>query len=361
MPCTVCTHNQLKDIDCALLTGATLISLSNLYGLSKSALHRHKTHLLAKMVQVEKRFRENLRLGILLHLNTCLERSERTAQAAEAEGNYRLVLQADRAAIRILKHIDKMDIQLDQDTVYRLQAAPEWIQQGSLLPTDPQFLAAANQFLADRLVAPCPEPDAAADLEETSTSVPATQDLHSEPETISLDQQLAVLERIFPSLTHTHSPQLRTQDLELRTLFEGWEKSGKLPGNTPPKELNIKYNQLYMSDKKITGKISKSWNTGASPVPEKTACFKSSGAGEPQPPESLRAETDNRQPQTRIQPFATQTSELETFFQRLGDQLKKSGKVIWPRPPLKKRHQDRHQIITFTTRPHDLVPDRAAA
>ena len=34
MPCNVCKHNQIKDIDRALLTGVSLNSLSKTYGFS---------------------------------------------------------------------------------------------------------------------------------------------------------------------------------------------------------------------------------------------------------------------------------------------------------------------------------------
>ncbi len=159
MKCTVCNHPQRCAIDRALLAGGvTFEALKKKYGPSMSALWRHKKHLLEKMRQAEKRFLDNLRQGCLLKLNSHLERTERTAQAAETEGDSRVVLQAGRDATRILTYINKMDIQLDSDTVYRLLTSPQWARQGGLLPTDPQFLAAANQFLADDLFIPCPEP-----------------------------------------------------------------------------------------------------------------------------------------------------------------------------------------------------------
>ena len=189
MNCTVCNHPQRHDIDRDLLAGGvTFEALKKKFGPSMSALWRHKKHLLEKMAQAEKRFLDNLRLGVLLKLNSRLERNERTAQAAEADGNSRLVLQADRDATRILTYIDKMDIQLDQDTVYRLLASPEWAQQGSLLPTDPEFIAAANQFLADKLFIPCPEPhpdlDDLDDEEEEEEYPPVGERCDSGPEII---------------------------------------------------------------------------------------------------------------------------------------------------------------------------------
>ncbi len=243
MICTVCNHPERHDIDRDLLAGGfTFEALKKKFGPSMSALWRHKKHLLEKMAQAEKRFLDNLRLGVLLKLNSRLERNERTAQAAEAEGNSRLVLQADRDATRILTYINKMDIQLDQDTIYRLLAAPEWAQQGGLLPTDPEFIAAANQFLADKLFIPCPEPhpdlDDLDDEEEEEEYPPVGERRDSGPEIIRA-------------------------------------KSAKLPKNPPPPE---QINEQYQNDipcKKIAGKNQKLWSTGASPVPEETAYSKS--------------------------------------------------------------------------------------
>ena len=63
-----------------------------------------------------------------------------------------------REGTRILNFMTKLDVNLDQDTVYRLLASPQWTSQDSLLPTDPQFIADTHQTLADGLFFPCPEP-----------------------------------------------------------------------------------------------------------------------------------------------------------------------------------------------------------
>ncbi len=243
MKCTVCNHPQRHDIDRDLLAGGfTFEALKKKFGPSMSALWRHKKHLLEKMAQAEKRFLDNLRLGVLLKLNSRLERNERTAQAAEADGNSRLVLQADRDATRILTYIDKMDIQLDQDTVYRLLASPQWAQQGSLLPTAPEFIAAANQFLADKLFIPCPEPH------------PDLEDLDDEEE-----------EEEYPPVGERcdSGPEINR------------EISAKLPQNPPSYEKNNEQNHIDIQCEKIAAPNPKLWSTGASPVPEETAYSKS--------------------------------------------------------------------------------------
>jgi hypothetical protein len=159
MPCTICTHSERQAIDLALLnrTG-TLAQLSKQYNLSQSALHRHKQHLLKKMVQVQNHMQDMLREGCLFVLNKFLDMVQRAAQTADAEGNSRQLLQAVRQGTNIMKFMAKLDGPLSAATVHRLLASPQWAEAGSLLPTDPGFLAACHKALADSFFSPCPEP-----------------------------------------------------------------------------------------------------------------------------------------------------------------------------------------------------------
>ena len=44
--CSVCNHSQTHDINLALLAGTTLDTLKQQFGLSRSALHRHKPQMI---------------------------------------------------------------------------------------------------------------------------------------------------------------------------------------------------------------------------------------------------------------------------------------------------------------------------
>jgi hypothetical protein len=93
MPCTICQHPKRPEIDQALITGsATLNALSQQYGLSTSALHRHKAHLQAKVSRAQNQLQDNLRQGCIFWLSQALAMAMQTAKAAQAEGNSRLVL-----------------------------------------------------------------------------------------------------------------------------------------------------------------------------------------------------------------------------------------------------------------------------
>ena len=158
MPCTICQHPKRQTIDQALITGsATLAALSQEYGLSTSALHRHKAHLQAKVNRAKDQLQDHLRLGCIFWLSQALEMAMATATAAQTEGNGKLVLQALGHGARLITLILKQDFQLDPKLVYGILASDQWTTQTGLLPHDPNILALSRQSLAGALSSPCPE------------------------------------------------------------------------------------------------------------------------------------------------------------------------------------------------------------
>ena len=240
MSCTVCHHPQRQAIDRALLSRtATLAQLSQQHDLSQSALHRHKQHLLKKMLQTQNRFQDILREGYLFILNTFLELVMRTAQTAGAEGNSRLVLQAIRQGTGIIKFMAKLDFSLDQDTVYRLLASPQWADQGSLLPTDPQIFAGSHQTLADSLFSSCPEPASDQDNALVEGGDDAASAELADP---------ALLQNLLTNL----SQSLGLPGFE--PLPPKREKGGKKPKKTHPQEEISQKNHVYNESEKNPGK-----------------------------------------------------------------------------------------------------------
>ena len=249
MSCTICQHPQRREIDQALIAeSSTLTALSQEHGLSTSALHRHKAHLQAKVKRAQDQLQDTLRQGCLFWLSQALEMSMQTAQAAQAEGNYKVVLQAVQQVIRLIGIILKQDFQPDLETVYRILASPQWAAQASLLPDDPQILAAKRQALAGTLLSPCPDTPAA----PQSPASLKDPDLFQE-NLLALAQPAA---------------QPQTENRKLATanpLSKKWEKSGKLPGKTPPKKDNTEH---YLRDSKYiqeTGKNSPLCRPGVVP------------------------------------------------------------------------------------------------
>ena len=207
MPCTVCQHPKRRDIDQALITGsATLAALSQEYGLSTSALHRHKAHLQANVNQAKAQLQDHLRQGCIFWLSQALEMSMQTARTAQAEGNGKVVLQAIRQGTRLINIILKQDLQMDDRIVYEIMASPQWSTQAGLLPSDARILSGSRQALTGILSTPCPET--------------AAQPLSSNPL-----EDLDLLQQAFSGLVSQPAPAPKHPQPR--------DKSGKVPGKTP--------------------------------------------------------------------------------------------------------------------------------
>ena len=280
MKCKTCSHPQRQAIDQALLAGnATYADLSQQHGLSISSLFRHKKSLNLKMARAREKLQHSLHQDCLFHYNEYLETTRQIVRTAGAEGNTRLALQAVRAGSRILNFITKLDVQLDQETVYRILASPQWTTQDSLLPTGSKIITDGHQTLADDLFYPCPElpsalEDALAQEENAETALetgPRKQaNLPAKPETPPQSQR---------------------------------ENSAKLPKKTPHSgQINEQY-QYHELCEKNPAKISPGGRESAAPP-----AAKASGA---QPVELL-----DQNPKTGNQQFETRNSILGTFFQR---------------------------------------------
>jgi hypothetical protein len=239
MPCTICQHPQRRDIDQALIAGsATLAALSQEYGLSTSALHRHKEHLQAKVSQAKDQLQDNLRQGCLFWLSRMLEMVMHAAETAQVEGNSKVVLQAITQGTRIIAIMLKQDFQLDPAVVFEVLASPQWNAQASVLPDATQILAVSRQALTGSLLSRCP------DTADAPASPASLEDLELFQDLLSQAHLTAQ-----PS---TENPKLETEN----RLPQPREKSGKLPGKTSPSKDNNKESQ----EDKLYEKIAETLN-----------------------------------------------------------------------------------------------------
>jgi uncharacterized protein (DUF1499 family) len=162
MKCQTCSHPQRQAIDQALLAeNLTFEALSQTYGLSISALYRHKQHLVARMDRARQRFRNSQGQVALLKLNAILDSVQRAIQQAETDGNVNLVFKGAQVAGRLLRQIDKLEVTLELDTVHRLISSPQWAAQDSLLPAGPEVILEIRRAVSDAALAPCPDEDTA--------------------------------------------------------------------------------------------------------------------------------------------------------------------------------------------------------
>jgi hypothetical protein len=221
MTCTICTHPKRSDIDQALIAGsATLAELAKQYNLSTSALHRHKAHLQAKVNRAQNLIQDNLRQGCHFWLSQVLEILLATIQAARAEGNFKVVLQASSQGTRIISLLMKHELPMDHRFVYEVLSSPQWATQAGLLPHDPNIMVMSRRAMAESLSTPCPE-----GLAPTSSGL--------SPEDLDLMQQ------VLHGLSAPTTPKR--------------EKGGKLPGKSHAKKRNNEESQEDALFQKIAG------------------------------------------------------------------------------------------------------------
>jgi hypothetical protein len=162
MKCTICNHPQRRNLDLALLSRRhTLESLHREFGVSVSALFRHKNHLKENVINARDRLKNTGRQVCLLKLTDLLEHVQQVVRTAEADGNLDRVIRGAYVASRIIQQLDRLEVSLELETVYRLISAPGFVSQDTLLPTDPQVIAELHQAVVDTAWAPCPEPEPA--------------------------------------------------------------------------------------------------------------------------------------------------------------------------------------------------------
>jgi hypothetical protein len=237
MSCTICNHPDRQAIDQALAAGsATLVALGQQYGLSTSALHRHKAHLKAKVSRAQDQLQENLRQGCIFWLSQALAMAMQTAKTAQAEGNSKIVLKALAQGTRLVTIILKQDLHLDDRLIYEILANPQWTSRDSLLPDDPGLMALGRQSLAETLSSPCPE-------------TPAEAPSSASPEERALMQQF--LQVLASDLAPQTSTEIRK--LETEKQISKREKSGKLSGKTPFRKVTNEENQEDKYYEKIAG------------------------------------------------------------------------------------------------------------
>jgi transposase-like protein len=127
--CTVCDYPERHSIDEALVIGAPYRSVAKRFGLSESAVYRHKTeHLpahLLKAREVEEAARADDLLEQVRHLQT---RALDILDRAEETGDLRTALAAIAQARGNLELLGKLAGELDERPVVNLHVSPEWLE-----------------------------------------------------------------------------------------------------------------------------------------------------------------------------------------------------------------------------------------
>ncbi len=267
--CTVCNHSQANEINLALLAGITLDNLKQQFGLSRSALQRHKQHLQRTIDQAEDRLRNNFLLSYLFQLNDYNAAAAATVAAARAEGNARLTLQAANAGTRIINIMAKFGVDLDHETIYRLITSRDYLQPGCLLPGDPHILAGPRRNLVRSLATACPEtaPDDLFDPEDLAAYLQLAQESDANPPFPQAPQLefpgfLIPLTNVLPNGPKPTAPHASPCLSDPSSLFpdpclsepeEMRDTCGTDAGQTTPLSENIEEFKRDIQEEKITG------------------------------------------------------------------------------------------------------------
>lgn len=127
--CTVCAHPDRHAIEKALVAGGAYRDIAGRYGLTKSAVERHKAeHLPVALVTAAGAEEVRQALDVLQQLKTINGAALTVLRDARAAGDGDLAL---RAIDRILKQIElqaKLLGDLDERPVINVLLSPEWQQ-----------------------------------------------------------------------------------------------------------------------------------------------------------------------------------------------------------------------------------------
>jgi hypothetical protein len=130
--CTICEHEAREAVDAAIVLGSPYSEIEAQYGVSKSALSRHKRHGISPALAKVKAEREQAGpRSALERLEVLYVQASRVLVAAEQEGKASLTLSAVRELRSLVELLAKITGEIDdrpQVAVINVQTSDEWQQ-----------------------------------------------------------------------------------------------------------------------------------------------------------------------------------------------------------------------------------------
>ena len=150
--CSICTHSQRSEIDRALVEGATYRTIADRFGLSETALKRHKSeHLPGHVAKAQEAAQVADADDLLQQLKALRNRAIRILQKAETAGDYRTALAGIREARGCIEVLMEVEGELDRRGVTNIIVNPEWVQIRTAILVALQPYPDAAQAVAGRL------------------------------------------------------------------------------------------------------------------------------------------------------------------------------------------------------------------
>ena len=124
--CTVCVHPDTDRINADIIEGATLDALSRAYGLTMSALHRHKQHIPAQLAKAQDAIEIAAADSLMGRVASLNAKAEDVYSRAVKADNLQAAVSAIREMRGIVELYAKITGELQTQTV-SIVVTPEWI------------------------------------------------------------------------------------------------------------------------------------------------------------------------------------------------------------------------------------------
>lgn len=127
-PCSVCAHEKSEAITLEILRGNPLRAIASKYGLSTSAVHRHKGHIpstLAKYDDVQEVAEPNSIVKRIMELDN---RADLIYRQAMGENDLKTALNALKELRELTSIYGKLAGEIQTQTIHQhLHVTPEWV------------------------------------------------------------------------------------------------------------------------------------------------------------------------------------------------------------------------------------------
>jgi hypothetical protein len=125
--CSVCAHEQRREIDAALLNETPLRNIAQRYGTSATALHRHREHLPRQLVKAREQEDVSQAIDVIKQLKAINGATLAILKEARDDKNGELALKAVDRIQRQLELQAKLLGELQQEGTINITVSPEWL------------------------------------------------------------------------------------------------------------------------------------------------------------------------------------------------------------------------------------------
>lgn len=152
--CTVCGHQERPEIDRALVDRATFRTIADRFGLSETALKRHrKDHLPGHVAMAKEAAHVADADDLLTQLRELRNRAISILQKAERAGDYRTARSGIREARGCIETLMEVEGELDRRGVTNIAISADWVEIRTVILAALAPFPEARQAVAGRLQA----------------------------------------------------------------------------------------------------------------------------------------------------------------------------------------------------------------